>query len=63
VNLIDPKWFEMADIRRRLYSKSVWIPIRESLTIPALSGAAREVYATGSVGFPEDKRKDAEKLG
>lgn len=61
-------WFEMPDIRKRFYEKSVWIPLKESrVTLKdgerGNVGFTEEYYGVGSIIVPLDKKTDAEKLG
>ena len=62
------KWFEMPEIRRRFYEKSVWIPVKESRILlkdgeHGHSGFTEEYYGAGSIIVSLDKKADAEKLG
>ncbi len=57
-----PAWFEMEDVRRRLYSKAVWVPLREGRTEKHDDGA-EEFHGSGSVAFHLDRRPEAEGLG
>ncbi|GEL75659.1 hypothetical protein [Myxococcus virescens] len=63
----DHTWFEMRDIRKRWFSKAVWIPLRvyeESHTGERGSiGFEEEVFALGSVAFHTKHRQRAEALG
>ena len=55
-------WFEMEEVRRKLYSKAVWIPLRENRTEKHDDGA-EEIYGSGSIAFYLDRRAKAEKFG
>ena len=52
----------MVQIRRRLYSKAAWIPLREVRT-EAHEDGAEEFYGSGCIAFYIDRRLEAEKLG
>ena len=41
-------WFEMEEVRRKLYSKAVWIPLREGRTEKHEDGT-EEFYGSGGV--------------
>jgi hypothetical protein len=59
---ITQEWFEMADLRRRLFINSVWIPLRAVETTKR-DGGGEEIFASGSVAFPPTERANAERLG
>jgi hypothetical protein len=61
-------WFEMPEIRRRTFAKSVWIPLRAVNTIEEVgqygfAGYKLEFFGAGSLAIPVDKKTEAEKLG
>jgi hypothetical protein len=60
-------WFEMADLRRRRFATSVWVPLRaiESNEKGAYGrpGFVGDSLYVGSVAFPLNRREEAEKLG
>ena len=58
----------MADLRRRRFATSVWVPLRGSETIDPQGEYGRpksreELFCAGSVAFPPASRAQAEKLG
>lgn len=61
-------WFEMADVRRRRFSTSVWIPLRQSETLTSEGrvnepGHAEELLCVGSIAVPLASREIGERLG
>jgi hypothetical protein len=59
---IPQEWFEMADLRRRRFENTVWVPLRSSERVEHNNGG-EEIFAAGCVAFPPSKRVDAERLG
>ncbi|RWX35237.1 hypothetical protein [Rhizobium leguminosarum] len=59
--------FDFADIRKRLLSKAVWVPLRASEIVsdgePGRAGWKEEFFGLGSVAIPVAKRGQAEKIG
>ncbi|WP_444993882.1 hypothetical protein [Aliikangiella sp. IMCC44359] len=60
-------WFEMADIRRRNLSRSVWIPLRANIKLEShvqygYEDYKEEYFGSGTLAVPIEKRKAAEKL-
>lgn len=51
----------MAELRRRRYATSVWVPLRASESLE--ENGREEVFAAGCVAFPPSRRTEAEKLG
>lgn len=65
--LKDQDWFEMPNIRRRQYSKSVWVPLRanqriESSGDPSKEGFREEYFGVGSVVFSTTSRIKSENM-
>lgn len=61
-------WFEMADLRRRRFSQSVWIPLRAAETVHKTGifsrpGYSEEMLCAGSVAIPLEKRAEGDCLG
>jgi len=61
-------WFEMPEIRRRNFSKSVWVPLRAIHTIEeqgkyGFLGYKQEFFGVGTLAVPLVNRNEAEKLG
>lgn len=61
-------WFEMADLRRRRFAASVWVPLRVSETTVysgshGQPGNKEETLAAGCIAVPLALRAEAEKLG
>jgi hypothetical protein len=61
-------WFEMADLRRRRFATSVWVPLRVSETTVYSGshggpGNKEETLAAGCIAVPLALRAEAEKLG
>ena len=66
--MINQDWFEMPDIRRRTFAKSVWIPLRAQNSIReegklGYEGYISEFFGAGSIVVPVNHKVDAEKLG
>lgn len=64
---MNQSWFEMPEIRRRTFAKSVWIPLRAVNTIEEIgkhgfAGYKLEFFGAGSLAVPVDKKTEAEKL-
>ena len=64
---MDQEWFEMRDIRRRNYSKSVWIPLRAAIQFTSRGkyghvGYIEDFFGSGSIAVPADKLDVAKKL-
>lgn len=63
----DASWFELTDVRKRLYSKAVWIPVYggkhyiKHLKYPAI-GYSEDHLVVGSAVIYNDMREAAEKL-
>lgn len=60
-------WFEMQDIRRKNYSKSVWIPLRAVLYKIqegkyGFEGYKKDFFGCGTVAIPQINLKSARKL-
>lgn len=64
---MDKIWFHFADIRKRLLSKAVWVPLRASEIASdgdyGRAGWREEFFGLGSVAVPLAKRDQAEKIG
>lgn len=65
--MTDQHWFEMADIRRRDLSKSVWIPLRAVATLIsegeyAYEGYKEEFFGCGTLAVPSNKIDATKKL-
>ena len=65
---MNQEWFEMKDIRKRNYSKSVWIPLRAVFTLIGkgkygYEGYKNEFFGSGSIAVPIKSIKAAKKLG
>lgn len=61
-------WFELQDIRRRNFSKSVWIPLRAvtckiSKGKYGYEGYKEDFFGTASIAVPTEKIEDAKSLG
>lgn len=68
VNRLNQEWFEMQDIRRKIYDKSVWIPLRAVLHKEkkgqyGYEGYKDDFFGSGSIAVPKDKVEEAKKLG
>ncbi|MBW2044325.1 MAG: hypothetical protein JRI96_05490 [Deltaproteobacteria bacterium] len=64
---MDKSWFEMQDLIKKDYEKSVWIPLlsQQVLTIKGkmgYSGHMEEYFGAVAIMFPEEKSGDALKL-
>ena len=62
------EWFEMKDILRKSYNKSVWIPLRAiEYKIEdgkyGHSGYLKELFGSGSIAIPSEQVDNAKKLG
>lgn len=65
---VDKAWFEMADVRRKRMSNSVWIPLRQAETsvvegAEGKSGNREEVACAGTIAFLPVNRELGERLG
>jgi len=65
---VNQEWFEMMDIRRRTFERSVWIPLRAINTIEKIgqyghAGHKEEFFGAGSLAIPIDQKEFAEELG
>jgi hypothetical protein len=65
---MNQSWFEMPEIRKRTYSKSVWIPLRAVNRIieigkPGFIGYKLEFFGAGSLAVPIENMTEAEKFG
>lgn len=65
---MNQEWFELTEIRKRNFSKSVWIPLRASQEIVSEGESGREgfkeeFFGAGSIMFSLDKRAKVETLG
>lgn len=65
---MNQNWFEMPEIRRRTFAKSVWIPLMAADTIEEVGqhgfiGYRSEFFGANSLAIPVDKKTEAEKLG
>ncbi len=61
-------WFEMPEIRKRFFDKSVWIPLKERCVLLRKGnfgylGYIEEYLGVSSIAVPLTKRTEAEKLG
>jgi len=61
-------WFEMAEIRKRFFDKSVWIPLKERSVLLregsfGYLGYIEEYLGVSSIAVPLSQRPEAEKLG
>ncbi|NDY71838.1 hypothetical protein DO021_01655 [Desulfobacter hydrogenophilus] len=68
MKLVNQAWFEMNDIIRKDFNRSVWIPLRavfynEKEGKPGYDGYKEDFFGTGSVAIPVDKIEAAKKLG
>lgn len=64
---MDQEWFEMKDVRRKNFSRSVWIPLRavfhnEKEGKYGYEGYKEDFFGTGSIAIPVDKIDAAKKL-
>lgn len=67
-NSPNQQWFEMPELRKKRFSNSVWIPLRQSETIINEGdyfklGFKEEVLCVGSVAIPLAHKELADKLG
>jgi hypothetical protein len=65
---VNQEWFEMEDIRRKSFGKSVWIPLRAVLSKEkkgryGYEGYKEDFFGSGSIAVPNDKVEEAKKLG
>jgi hypothetical protein len=65
---VNQEWFEMPDIRRRRFSKSVWIPLRavyhnERQGKYGYEGYKEDLFFAGSIAVPVKHAGSVEKLG
>jgi len=61
-------WFEMSEIRKRFFNKSVWIPLKERSVLLregsfGYLGYIEEYLGVSSIAVPLSQRPEAEKLG
>ena len=61
-------WFEMPEIRKHFFNKSVWIPLKEARVLLREGkfgrlGYIEEYFGVGSIAVPLPQRSEAEKLG
>lgn len=66
--MVNQGWFELQDIRKRNFSKSVWIPLRAitrkiSEGKYGYEGYKEDFFGTGSIAVPTEKIEDAKYLG
>src|SRR5258708_7604366 len=66
--MMDQKWFEMPDVRRRKLNNAVWIPLRAAQTLESTDkrgylGFREEFFGVGSIAVPLDNKVRAETLG
>lgn len=64
---MNQEWFEMHDIRRKSFDKSVWLPLRANLTKEekgtyGYEGYLEDFFGSGSIAIPKDKIEDAKNL-
>lgn len=64
---MNQEWFEMSEVRRRTFEKSVWIPLRATNTIEEIgllghSGYKSEFFGVGTLLIPVCKKTEAQKL-
>jgi len=64
---MDQEWFEMRKVRRRYFSKAVWVPLRASQIVESIGkfghlGHREEFFGAGSLAIPSDQKTKAEKL-
>ena len=65
---MNQEWFEMAEIRRRRFSKAVWIPLRAKQKIESIGrygylGYREETFDCSSLAVPVEDKTLAEKIG
>jgi hypothetical protein len=68
MNQVNQQWFEMPDIQRRKFSKSVWIPLRaayhnERQGQYGYEGYKDDFFGAGSIAIPMTHAASVEKLG
>lgn len=60
-------WFEMLDVRRKSFNKSVWIPLRSAVCSSngeyGYKGYKEDFFGSGSLAIPTDNIEAAKKLG
>jgi hypothetical protein len=66
--MMSQAWFEMAEIRRRKFASSAWIPLRAIQPIcnegnRGHLGFKDEFFGAGSLAAPVDLKEKANKLG
>src|SRR5215813_1554433 len=66
--MMDQKWFEMLDVRRRKFDSAVWIPLRaaqilESTGKRGCCGFREEFFGAASIAVPLNNKASAETLG
>ena len=66
--IVNQEWFEMSDIRRKVYNKSVWIPLRAVYQIEkngkyGYEGYKEYFFGNGSIAVPLKHIEDVKKLG
>lgn len=66
--MLSQAWFELQDIRKRNFSKSVWIPLRAATRRLSegeygFEGYKEEFFGTGSIGVPIESLDEAKRLG
>lgn len=64
---MNQEWFEMPEIRRRTFERSVWIPLRAINKIEetgqyGYSGYKDEFFGVGTLAVPIDKKTEVQKL-
>lgn len=65
---MNQNWFEMNDIRGKIFSKAVWIPLRaayrnEHTGKYGYEGYKEDFSGSGCIAVPTDKKEFAERLG
>ena len=65
---MDQEWFEMQDIRKKNFSKSVWIPLRAIYELDkqgnyGYGGYKEDFFGCGSIAVPTTNIASAKKLG
>jgi len=65
---VNQDWFEMKDIRKKNYSKSVWIPLRAIYNLIkegkyGFEGYKEEFFGSGCIAVPTKNIEAAKKLG
>jgi len=61
-------WFEMPEIKKRFFDKSIWIPLKEARIVLKKGeigylGFKEEYFGVGSIAVPVAQKVEAEKLG